>query len=621
LPPPETLTPHDHAHERELIDAAIAVNEAATLDDAFQALAEAGVALLGCERLAIIFWDDNDGAGIVRADTGDALGEVIQGRDPELIRDDALSAGEIRFDMLSSAFAASLAPTPFVVRVRLATEGGTATFHAFWAAPLDEVEAADAADLLSTLSRLTSLNERSAREREQIRLGSVLEAVADGVIVSADGALTANDAARTILGIPDGGRFNSFSFNLRTLEGILITSPSDIPDLGRFRVRATALDGRELVLDGSYAPLSGGTVIVFRDVTAEHARSVLNESYLYALFNSLPIPLLVGDGQSIRVVSANQAFLDLVGFEAEEIADATPPFPWWADDQDTDTGFDHGSRVRRTYRRKDGRTIPVEVLSHGINGDDGELALLLGVVTDLSEKQRLDRRLVQSGKLAAIGDLAAGVAHEINNPLFAILALTEFLLKDAEPGSKTQERLALIQETGLEIKEIVQGLLDFARENAEERHVVPLDDVIRSTVDLVRRTNAHKGVEFVDTYGDNGALVTGSSNQLKQVFLNLVANARQAMPNGGRVTIDVHRDGNDHVVATVTDEGPGIEPDVLGRMFEPFFTTKRAAGGTGLGLSIALGIAESHGGTLTAASEPGRGASFTLRLPTVEEDA
>jgi signal transduction histidine kinase len=111
----------------------------------------------------------------------------------------------------------------------------------------------------------------------------------------------------------------------------------------------------------------------------------------------------------------------------------------------------------------------------------------------------------------------------------------------------------------------------------------------------------------------------GSSNQLKQVFLNLVANARQAMPDGGRVRIDVHRDGGDHVVATVSDEGHGIEPDVLGRMFEPFFTTKRAAGGTGLGLSIALGIAESHGGTLTAASEPGHGASFSLRLPIAEE--
>ena len=246
--------------------------------------------------------------------------------------------------------------------------------------------------------------------------------------------------------------------------------------------------------------------------------------------------------------------------------------------------------------------------------------LLLAVVTDMSEKRSLDQQLVQSGKLAAIGELAAGVAHEINNPLFAILGLTEFLLKEIEPESKAHQRLELIQQTGLEIKEIVRALLDFARENAEERHVVALDDVIRSTVDLVRRTNAHKGIELIDSYNDGGARVNASPNQLKQIFLNLVANARQAMPNGGTVTIHVHRDG-EQVIAVVSDDGPGIEPTALERIFEPFYTTKRLTGGTGLGLSVSLGIAESHGGTLTATSERGRGAAFTLCLPIAEETA
>jgi two-component system NtrC family sensor kinase len=224
---------------------------------------------------------------------------------------------------------------------------------------------------------------------------------------------------------------------------------------------------------------------------------------------------------------------------------------------------------------------------------------------------------VQSGKLAAIGELAAGVAHEINNPLFAILGLTEFLLKEAEPGSKAHNRLELIQQTGLEIKEIVRALLDFARENAEERHVLPLAEVVRATVDLVRRTNAHKGVELVDTYDDTETLVEVSPNQIKQIFLNLFANARQAMPLGGTVHVEVRRHG-DRAVASVTDDGPGIEPAVLDRIFEPFFTTKRATGGTGLGLSVSVGIAESHGGSLTAESELGQGATFTLCLPVAE---
>jgi two-component system NtrC family sensor kinase len=232
----------------------------------------------------------------------------------------------------------------------------------------------------------------------------------------------------------------------------------------------------------------------------------------------------------------------------------------------------------------------------------------------------VDRQLVQSGRLAAIGELAAGVAHEINNPLFAILGLTEFLLEEAEPGTQAHRRLLLIQESGLEIKEIVRALLDFARENAEERRVVPLEDVIRSTLDLVRRTNAHKGIELVETYDGSGAAVQASPNQLKHAVLNLIANARQAMPDGGTVRVDVRRDG-DTVVASVSDDGPGIAPEAGERIFEPFFTTKRLTGGTGLGLSVSLGIAESHGGSLTLDSEPGAGATFTLRLPVAGEPA
>jgi two-component system, NtrC family, sensor kinase len=229
----------------------------------------------------------------------------------------------------------------------------------------------------------------------------------------------------------------------------------------------------------------------------------------------------------------------------------------------------------------------------------------------------MQQQLVQSGKLAAIGELAAGVAHEINNPLFAILGLTEFLLKESEEGSKAHTRLELIQQTGLEIKEIVRALLDFARENAEERHDVSLEDVVRSTVDLVRRTNAHKGVELVDDYDGSDVCVNASPNQLKQIFLNLIANARQAMPAGGTVSVDVRRVG-DLAIATVSDDGPGIEPALVERIFEPFFTTKRVTGGTGLGLSVSLGIAEAHGGQLTVTTEPGRGATFTLCLPIAE---
>jgi PAS domain S-box-containing protein len=604
----------------DLIDAAISVNEAPTLAEAFRVLAATGLALLGADRLAVATWDKDLEHGVVTAGAGSAVADV-----GAVLPCDA----ETRAALLTGRCLASRPrDEETVVLVPLATDTVRATFEAGWLAELDAFEIEGAETVIRTLTRMSSLAERSRRENDQVRLESVLEGVADGVIVSSGTTATANAAARAILAVPEGVEFRTAMFRPRTLEG----DPFDIaPDAlpghhsaaqgtsGRFKIRATALDGRDLVLDGSVAPVAGGAVIVFRDVTTEHARAVLNEQYLYALFNALPIPLTVGRADTRAIVDVNQAFLDLTGFERDEILGATPPFPWWSSEESASVGFETGSVVHRVFRRKDGRPVPAEVASHGVPGDDGETALLLGVITDLSEKRRLDQQLVQSGKLAAIGELAAGVAHEINNPLFAILGLTEFLLKESEPGSRGRQRLELIQQTGLEIKEIVRALLDFARENAEERHVVALEEVVQSTVDLVRRTNAHKGVELVDTYDADGALVVASPNQLKQIFLNLIANARQAMPDGGTVHVHVRREC-DKVLATVTDDGPGIEPHVLERVFEPFFTTKRLTGGTGLGLSVSLGIAEAHGGTLTATSEVARGASFTLCLPVVNDE-
>jgi PAS domain S-box-containing protein len=461
-----------------------------------------------------------------------------------------------------------------------------------------------------------------------VQLESVLDGVHDGVILRAGDRVTLNAAARRILAAPDGIEFRVALVNPRTLDGEpFALGANDLPGQdaidngtgGRFRIRVTAFDGRELVLDGSVSPAGAGAVIVFRDVTDEHERSELNVRTLNALFAALPIAVSVADAETREIRVANPAFAKLVDRSIESMVGLRPPFPWWLESETGEDRFTPGTRTECVFVRPDGRPRSVEVRVQEVRDERGEAALLLAVITDLSEGRRMQQQLVQSGKLAAIGELAAGVAHEINNPLFAILGLTEFLLKEAEPGSRAHQRLELIQTTGLEIKEIVRALLDFARENAEERHEVHVTDVVRDTINLIRRTNAHKGVELVETYCDGDAVVYGSPNQLKQILLNLVANARQAMPHGGTVRVDVHCH-DDSVMVTVSDEGPGIPVDVAPRIFAPFFTTKRATGGTGLGLSVSLGIAEAHGGTLTVASEHGDGAAFTLCLPTAGDD-
>jgi signal transduction histidine kinase len=223
--------------------------------------------------------------------------------------------------------------------------------------------------------------------------------------------------------------------------------------------------------------------------------------------------------------------------------------------------------------------------------------------------------LLEAGRLTSLGELVRGVAHEINNPLFGMLGLVELLMAEIEPGTKAHERLALIQQSGLEIKRITHTLLGFARPDPELSELVVLQDVAANAVELIRCTSAGKTTEVKEIYSDDQLLVTGSAARLSQTFLSLLVNAQQAMPNGGTLTVELERDGH-WAVARVTDTGPGIDPEARSQLFEPFSTTKQ--GGTGLGLAASLEIARIHGGDLIALDAVAAGASFVLRLPIAE---
>jgi two-component system NtrC family sensor kinase len=238
----------------------------------------------------------------------------------------------------------------------------------------------------------------------------------------------------------------------------------------------------------------------------------------------------------------------------------------------------------------------------------GQLALPALSPEDVSQ-------LLEGWRLAAVGQLAAGVAHEVNNPLFAILGTIEFMLEDAPPGSELRARLERIQSSGQEIRETVRALVEFAREPTADRRVFSLSAACAQTAQLVRRSSLAKGITITEAYPEDPVAVEAAPSQVKQILLALITNAQQVQPGGGRIELEVARE--DGAVVHVRDAGPGIAYETLEQVFEPFFTTRRAAGGSGLGLTVALALAELQGGGIEVESEVGQGSTFSLRLPLV----
>jgi len=238
-------------------------------------------------------------------------------------------------------------------------------------------------------------------------------------------------------------------------------------------------------------------------------------------------------------------------------------------------------------------------------------------VTDISERVELQRAAHQSEKLAALGTLASGIAHEINNPLGIISSRIEVMLLEAETEPLPQslvDDLLTVHKHAERVARIAQGLLSFSRQSSTEMGTVDLNRVVEDTVLLARGQIEKSGIAIEMTLAPALPPVRGNPNALSQVVLNLLTNARDAMPGGGRVAI-VTAPAPDAgaVEIVVSDTGHGMSAETLSRIFDPFYTTK--PNGTGLGLSIVYGIVHDHGGTITTESTPGEGTRFVVRLP------
>jgi two-component system, NtrC family, sensor kinase len=228
----------------------------------------------------------------------------------------------------------------------------------------------------------------------------------------------------------------------------------------------------------------------------------------------------------------------------------------------------------------------------------------------------MQARVAQSERLASLGLLAAGVAHEVNNPLGGILALTNLTVEDMRVDDPNRENLVEVIHQTERCRDIVRGLLEFSRQSRGITEPIDLNKVLQDTLALVSKQSAFFNIEAVCTFDPQLPAVMADRSQLQQVFLNILMNAVQAMNERGTISIATRLDGaSGQVEASIADTGEGIPAEEIGRIFDPFFTTKENGHGTGLGLSIAYGIVTKYRGSIAVESELGKGTTFTVRMP------
>jgi two-component system, NtrC family, sensor kinase len=270
-------------------------------------------------------------------------------------------------------------------------------------------------------------------------------------------------------------------------------------------------------------------------------------------------------------------------------------------------------RVPLVTRHDGARPLLVNVATTPLRDSDGAIAGTIVVIEDISGRVQLEEQLQISEKMASIGLLAAGVAHEVNTPLTGISSFTQMLLQGADPDNPTTKVLEKIERQTFRAAKIVNGLLNLARPAQTDSSAVDVNAVINDVLVLLEHQLRTGSIQVRKELSDTPLLVQGIEYKLQQVFLNLFLNARDAMPRGGWLTI-VTRNG-DAAAIEIADTGSGIPPEQLSRIYDPFFTTKEIGKGTGLGLSITYGIVQEHGGTITCDSSLGQGTRFVLSLP------
>ncbi|RJQ57540.1 MAG: PAS domain S-box protein [Desulfobacteraceae bacterium] len=277
------------------------------------------------------------------------------------------------------------------------------------------------------------------------------------------------------------------------------------------------------------------------------------------------------------------------------------------------------------YVRQDGRIVEGNLSASIITDANGNEIASVGIFVDLKERLEMERKLRQtqeqllnSEKLAAMGRLTSQIAHELNNPLYGIMNTLELLKTEISQQSKRRRVLEMALSETVRLSDLLKKMLSFSKPDQEMRQVANINTIIDEILILHEKQLRENDIKIVANFSEPAGYVHASINQLRQVFLNMVSNARDAMPDGGTLSVTTRR-GENNVLIDLEDTGVGIRPENLTRIFDAFFTTKDAVKGVGLGLSVCYGFIKDHGGDITVESTPDAGTKFTIALPLCKE--
>ena len=472
------------------------------------------------------------------------------------------------------------------------------------------------------------------REKE-LRFTELFETLQEGAYFSTPEGklLEANPALVRILGYAS-------KEELLAVDAVrLNVDPAKPPALGRAPEDAGGVRTREITLrkkDGAPATFlessravwdAAGKLIRYQgtlvDVTERRKleRQVLEqEEFRRRLLESFPDLILVVDLQECYTFVSSRVS-DLLGYQPDDLRerkiseteDHSPELA--ALYHQVVTGTQSFGSAEFSARHRDGRWLTMRASASKLFDADGKLAGVIISVRDITTERKLEQQIVQSERLAAMGAMIGGVAHELNNPLTSILGVSE-LLQDSQTTDAARKQIGILQQQARRAAEIVHNLTYFATPPTPGKSPVNMADIVERTLNLHAYSLRKNSITVDFLREPNQPLVKADPHQLMQVFLNLIMNAEQAIRetrDRGTLRIRLGNSG-DAVWASFQDDGPGIPVEVLGSIFDPFYTTKRPGRGTGLGLSICKSVMKEHSGTIEAANAPGGGAVFTVTM-------